>query len=424
MKTELTDVTATRKTLAIEIPSEVVDAEISRVASGYTKQARIPGFRPGKVPAAIVRQRFKEQILHDVMHGLIPRAVEAALQERGLEPVDTPDIRDVSINEGQPLTFTAAVETVPPFDPGDLSSLEVRRPAETVREEDVDRALEQLRARAATFQVVEDRPIGAGDTAVLDIERTQAAFEPDRHEGVTVEIGAPVNPPGFDAELVGLGVGDAKTFRIRFPDDYAVREMAGADVTYAVTVRDIRRRVLSDLDDEFAKDLGDFASLAALRDRVRADLEREARERAARQMRAQVVSQLASRMGFEPPRPLVDREIDRRVEELARQLVRQHVDPRQSGIDWRQLREAQREPARVAVAGALALDEIARRERLTVSPGEVDREIERVAAAAGRTAAAVRAQLEKEGGLGRLEAGLRREKAVDFALSRARMSTD
>ena len=117
MKTEFTDVSETQKTLTIEIPTEVVDAEINRIARGYTKQARLPGFRPGKVPQTIVKQRFKDQILHDVMHGLIPRAVEEALQERGIEPVDTPNIKDVALEEGQPLKFTAAVETVPSFDP-------------------------------------------------------------------------------------------------------------------------------------------------------------------------------------------------------------------------------------------------------------------------------------------------------------------
>ena len=127
MKTEFTDVTATQKTITIEIPVDVVDAEINRVAKGYTKQARIPGFRPGKVPTNLIKRRFKDQILHDVAHGLIPRAVDEALQERGIEPVDTPNIKDVALEEGQPLKFTAAIETVPAFDVGDLSTIQATR---------------------------------------------------------------------------------------------------------------------------------------------------------------------------------------------------------------------------------------------------------------------------------------------------------
>jgi trigger factor len=422
MKTEFTDVSETQKTIAIEIPTEVVDAEFDRVARGYTKQARLPGFRPGKVPQTLVKQRFKDQILHDVMHGLIPRAVEEALQERGIEPVDTPNIQDVALEEGQPLKFTAAVETVPSFDPGDLSAITLHRPPVQVTDEAVDDMLKRLRERAGKLEPVEGRPVAEGDIIVADLDRTGPDGTVDRHEGITLQLGAPGNPPGFDANLIGLNEGDAKTFTIHFPESYPAEELANTDQTYAVTVKGVRRRVLPELDDEFAKDVGAFESLAALRDRVRADLQEEAQENSRRQVRGDLFKQLSSRITFELPASLVDREMDRRLEEFARQLTSQHVDPRQAGIDWAQFREAQREPARDAVASALVLDEIARREQITVGAEDVDKEIERFATRAGRTPAALRAQLEKEGGISRLYAGLRREKAVDLALSRAKMA--
>jgi trigger factor len=421
MKTEFTDVSDTRKTVTIEIPRDVVDAEINRVAKGYTRQARVPGFRPGKVPATIVKKRFREQILQDVMRGLIPRAMDEVLQERGIEPIDTPNIKDVALEDGQPLTFTAAIETIPPFDPGDLSALEVTRPPTVVTDEAVAQTLERLRERAATFEAVEGRPAGVGDTVVADLTR-EAAEGPDRHEGVNIEIGSPANPPGFDAQLTGLAPGDQKAFTITFPADYAVTEMAGQDVGYAVTIKELRRKVLPELDDEFAKDLGEFDSLDALRARVRGDLQEEAEENATRAVRDALLTQLASRVTFELPTSLVEREIDRRLEELVRQLMHQNVDPRQAGIDWAQFREAQREPARASVASAIALDEVTRRESLTLEAGEVDKEIARLAVRVGRTPAALRAQLEKEDGLPRLVAGLRREKAIDLVLSRARIS--
>jgi trigger factor len=424
MKTEFTDVNDTQKTLTIEIPSDIVDAEINRVAKGYTKQARIPGFRPGKVPATIVKQRFKDQILHDVMHGLIPRAIDEALQERGIEPVDTPNVKDVALAEGQPLTFTAAIETVPSFDPGDLTTLAVTQPSAAVTDAAVDETLQRLRERGAKFEPVEGRPVADGDTVVLDIERTDPGGEADRHENVSIELGAAANPPGFDANLLGLSSGEQKTFVIHFPEDYQVKEMANTDVTYAVTVKDVRRKVVPELDDEFAKDLGEFDSLAALRDRVRTDMLAEAEESAQRQVRNNLLKQLSERVTFELPAPLVEREIDRRLEEFARQLMQQNIDPRQAGIDWAQFRESQREAARAAVASALVLDEIARHESITVQDEDVDKEIEKFAERAGRTPAALRAQLEKEGGLARLSAGLRREKAVDLALSRARITSE
>ena len=421
MKTEFTDVSETRKTLAIEIPTDVVDAEINRIARGYTKQARIPGFRPGKVPYTLVKQRFREQILHDVMHGLIPRAVEEALQERGIEPVDTPNIKDVALEEGRPLTFTAAIETVPSFDPGDLSAITLRRPPVQVTEDAVDDMLQRLRERAGKLEPVEGRPVAEGDAVVLYLDRTGPDGQVDHHDDVTVQLGAPGNPPGFDANLVGMSDGEARTFTIHFPESYPASDLANTDQAYAVTLKGVRRRVLPELDDEFAKDVGEFESLAALRERVRADLQEEAADTARRQVRSELFKQLSQRITFDLPTSLVEREVDRRLEEFARQLTTQNVDPRQAGIDWAQFREAQREPARDAVASALALDEIARREQITVADEDVDKEIERFATRAERTPAALRAQLEKEGGISRLYAGLRREKAVDLALSRAKM---
>jgi trigger factor len=187
-------------------------------------------------------------------------------------------------------------------------------------------------------------------------------------------------------------------------------------------MKGLRHRILPELDDEFAKDLGEFETLDALRDRIEKDLTEEAEVAARRQVRADLLKQLAARITFELPTSLVDREIDRRLEEFARRLMEQQIDPRQANIDWAQFREAQREPAREAVAGALVLDEIARRENLVVGTEDLDKEIEQFAVRSGRTPAAVRAQLEKEGGISRLYAGLRREKAVDLALSRANMA--
>src|SRR4029079_3564908 len=144
MKADLVDVNETRKNLKVEIPSDVVDAQIDRVARDYSRKARIPGFRPGKSPARVIKARFKEQILHDVAHDLVPRAIDEALRERGVEPVDTPDVRDVSVEEGQALTFTASFDTLPPFELGEYETIALRRPSAQVDEEGVNQALQRL----------------------------------------------------------------------------------------------------------------------------------------------------------------------------------------------------------------------------------------------------------------------------------------
>lgn len=423
MKTEFIDVSDTQKNLVVEIDSQVVDAEIDKIARDYSKAARIPGFRPGKVPAKVVRQRFRDQILHDVVHGLIPRAVDEALRDKGIEPVDTPDIKDVVVEEGQPLKFTAAFETVPSFDPGDYSTLTLQAPDGSVTEESVDGALQSLRERSARYEPVEDRTVEMGDSVQLDLERTATGpdgqTQTDRHDGVTVDLGAPANPPGFDDALLGLGHGERKAFDVTYPADYPIAELAGTTVKYDASLKAIRRRVVPELDDEFAKDLGHFENLEALRARVRADLEHQMMHENEREVRGDLIRQLAARVNIEVPATLLDREIDRRVEDFVRRLIEQQVDPMKTNIDWEEFREKQRDAAAEAVKSALMLDEVARRENITASDAEVDEEIARYAERTGRTPAAVRARLEKEGGLGRVYAGIRRERTMEFLLSRA-----
>jgi trigger factor len=419
MKTEVVDVNATRKNVRVEIPSDVVSAEIDRIARDLSRKARVPGFRPGKTPPRVIKQRFKDQILHDVAHDLIPRAVDNALRENGFEAVDTPDVRDVIIEEGQPLTFTASFDTVPAFDPGDLSTIAYTRASSAITDEAVGLSMQRLRERAGRFEPVEGRGIEHGDTAVLDLERRDPSGASDKHTDVSIELGAKANPPGFDEQLLGLDVGATKSFDIHYPQDYAITELANTDVSYTITVKGLKRRVLPELDDEFAKDVGEFDTLDALKARVREDLEHEAKHAAEREDRAELMKQLATRLPFDAPPSMVEREVDRRLEEFARRLIDQQIDPRQAGIDWNAFRESQREVAREGVAAALVLDEIIRREHIEVSDDEVEREVARYAERTGRTPAAVRAALEKEGGLSRVSAGLRREKAVEFVLGRA-----
>jgi len=426
MKTELVDVNETRRNLTVEIPPDVVDAEIARVAARYGKAARLPGFRPGKVPSKVVRQRFRSQILHDVAHELVERAVEEALTERGVEPVGTPAIRDINVEEGQPLTFKAEFDVLPSFDPGDFSTIEARRNVASVDDAAVDQAFEQLRERAARFEPVEAGIVGDGHTAVVDLERQPfgkdgRAGEKTRHERVPIEMGAGTNPPGFDDELRGMKSGESKAFRVHFPDDHEVADLAGTDVDFRITVHDVRQRVVPALDDEFAKDMGEFDTLDALRARVRQDLESEAAEAAERQVRADVLKKLAARVPFPVPGSLVDREIDRRIEEFARRLMDQRIDPRTTNIDWAAFREAQREPSAEAVGSALVLDQIARREDIGVSEVELEAELEKYSARSGLTVPAVRARLEQEGGLERVAAGLRREKALSHVMQQTRI---
>jgi trigger factor len=424
MKTDFVDVSETKKNLVIEIPAGEVDAEIDRVTRHLGRTVRVPGFRPGKVPVSVVKQRFRDEILHEVAHELVPKAVDQALRDRGVEPIATPEVSGVDVRDGQPLTFTASFETVPPVDPGDYAQISLRRYPSTVEAAAVDQALERLRQRAARYEPIDDRGLETGDTAAVDLERR--AFNPDgtagpteKHENVSLEMGGPANPPGFDAELAGMRGGDEKTFVVHYPEDHAIEELRSKDVEYTVKMRAVRRRVLPALDDDLAKEVSDSGTLDDLREQVRAGLGREASREADRKLRSDLLKALAARVPFAVPDVLVEHDVDRRTQDFIRQLIEERIDPRKAGIDWEAFRNDQRAPAEEAVKAMIVLDEVARRENLLVDDADLDREVAGYAERSGRTAAAVRAQLEKDGELERMRTGMRRERAVEYLLSRA-----
>ena len=429
MKTEVTHVGGSRKELRVELPAETVGGAVDRAAKRYGRSVKVAGFRPGKVPRAVVRKRFREEILRAVAEDLVPRAVDDALKAHELEPVATPEIRDVEVDEGKPLTFTALVEVVPPVDPGTYDAFVLRQqPPAAVDDEAVDREIEQLRVRVARSEPVEERGAETGDTVTLDPERRLRRSDgtepaPERHVSVTVEIGSPDNPPGFDDHLRGTAAGATREFALPAPQPDDSPEAPAAEAHYSVEVRGVHRRILPELDDDFAKDLGEFDDLTSLRARIRSDLEREARDAATRAVRADLLRQLASRVTGDVPGALVAAEVERRVAQLVRQMLRQRIDPRRAKVDWDAFRDQQRDSATEVVRSALVLDEIARRESIETEESDLEQEFARQAAATGQSVPAVRAAVDKEDGRSQLAAGLRREKAIDFLLARATIVT-
>lgn len=436
MKVEFSEPSETRKHLSFEVPPDVVQAEVDRVAAGYARTARVPGFRAGKVPAAVIKQRYREQIMYDVAHDLIPRLVGDAIRERQLEPVAAPDIKDVVLEDGKPLTFLADFEILPPIDPGVYTGLSVRRPPAVLEVGAVDQALTRLQQQAARWHPVEDRPAALGDTLFADVVRTpkqrmialpgQGApplekledLKPETLKRVSIELGAPTNPPGFEDHLLGAVANDSRTFEITYPVNYNVAELQGRTMEFAITVHGIRRRELLPMDDDFAKEVSELSTLADLRERVRKDLQHEAEHEAEHRMRQELLQQLASRMRA-APEVLIDLELERRAEEFARRLLDQGIDPTKAGIDWKEFRDRQRSQAGETVRSTLVLDEIARHEGIEATDEDVAAEIDKYAERSGRTALAVRAGLEKEDGLARVRTGVRREKTVAWLLERA-----
>lgn len=435
MKAELVEKSATQKQLNFEVPADVVEQEVVKVAAAYSKSAKVPGFRQGKVPAKVVRQRYLEQILDDVAHQLIPRLVTDALIERQLQPVAAPDIHDLHLKEGEAMTFHAHFEVLPAIDPGVYTGMALTKPAAVLEVGAVDDTLEQLRQRAAKWTPVEDRAAETGDALLMDLTRTikgalivmpgqQSGDEkPEEMQNVSVELGAAANPPGFDANLVGTKPGDHKTFTTDYPSDYAMPELAGKTVKYDAVIKAIRRKDVMPLDDAFAKEVSEFETLDALKEQVKKDLQHQAEHDADHKVRHDLLKTLSTRITGDVPTVLVEKETERRLEDLIRRLMEQGIDPMKADINWQEFRERQKAGAEESVKSTLVLDEIAKREKISATEEDVEAEIAKFAERSGHTPAAVRARLEKEDGIDRIAAGIQREKTMTWLLDKATIIT-
>ena len=415
MKVEYIEETSVRKALTFEVEPELVQTEIDKRAKELARKVRLPGFRPGKTPLEVVKKRFRDEIMSEAAEAIVNKVVFDELEGRGLRPLAPPKVEEVSLEEGQPMKFKAVFETLPLVELPDWKGLEVKVKGASVSDEDVDKELEKLREQAARFDPVEEsRPTQAGDYVLLDLTWKPLDGGKGGHdENALIEIGNAGNHPDMNKGLEGLTAGQTKELDVAWGED-AAPSIAGKTVRYTVTLKGIKAKVVPAADDDFAKDLGEFDSLAQLRDKLRAQLQEAEEHRIERDTRAGLTEALIARAGFEVPESLVERHMTARTENLARGLAYQGIDPRKVGVNWNDYRESTREDSVRAARADILIDEIARRQGVEVLEAEIDAELARIAERAGRSKEVVRAQMTKEGDLGALAARIREEKTLDL----------
>ncbi len=395
VKVEYIEETAVRKALAFEIEPEVVGKEIEARVKDYARSVKLPGFRPGKIPAEVIRKRFKDQVLDDVAESIVNRVVFEELEGRGLQPLAMPKVSDLKIDEDQPMTFRAVFETLPLVDVPEYRGLAVPTRRAKVEDADVDRELDRLREENARFDPVEGRAVRRGDFAVVDLVwRPAAGGKGGRDENALIEVGGEGNHPEMAAKLEGMSVSDTREVRLTWPEDHPA--LAGQTIDYTVTVKAVKEKIVPAADDEFAKDL-DFDSLTDLRDSLRQRLLAAEERKIDREVKDALVEALVARASFEVPEALVERHMTARTENAARGLAFQGIDPRKVGVDWNEYRDAQREDSVKAAKADILLDEIARREGIEVLDAELDAEVARFAERMNKSKEAMRRQMEKEG---------------------------
>jgi len=409
-----------KHSLEISVPVAEVERETERVVAEIQKKVKLPGFRPGKAPVSLVKSRFAGDIRQDVLEALVPKAFRAAVDKDHLEVVGRPDISEVHFHEGEPLKFKAEFEVAPTFDLGEYRGVVVNYTEPEVTDEDINHRLEELRQQKAEFVNEEPRPLADGDYAMVALESLSGVQPKISQDEISLKIGDEATLPAFSENLRGASPDDVREFEVTYPEDYERKNLAGHTVRFRATVKAVRRKELPELNDEFAKDLGDYQTLDELKEAIRKAILRDREHRAQEQAKEQLIDKLVDAHDFPVPAAYVDRQIEINVENQLRTLAAQGIDPKTIKLDWNKVRETQRPKALRDVKASLLLDKIGERESINATQEEVDKEVQRIARQQREAVAVTRAKLQKEGAISRIAGAIRTEKTLNFLFEHAR----
>ena len=409
--------------LVLDVPVEDVSKSFRRVTKEYQRYAKIPGFRPGKVPEAVVRRRFATEIRKEVIDTLLPERFNQAVRDLGVTPVGQPQVTELTVDEGSPLHVKAVFEFIPAFSIEGYQNVTVPRPTVDITEEEVKQELEHLRESRATIEPVEeDRTMVDGDWAQISYTGTvegEPEATPVSGEDSLVEIGGKDTVEAFSTALRGAKPGQTINVAAQYPADYPEQRLAGKTVDYSIEVKAIKKRTLPELNDEFAKEAGSFENMADLENRVRENLSNRKRRAAESETKDKLFAALIERFPFPVPESLVQEQVDARLERGLRALASQGMEPDQMRkLDFGRLRAAQRDSAVAEVKASLLLARIANEENVTVSDEEVDREIHIAALQSREPVDALKVRLTQDGGLARIREQLKREKTAQLLYER------
>lgn len=409
--------------LVLDVPAEEVSKTYRSVTANYRKYARIPGFRPGKTPEAVVRRRFGADIRKEVIDTLLPERFNQAVSEQGVRPVGQPQVTELTVEDGAPLHVKAVFEYLPDFSVEGYQQVSVEKPSTEITNEEFQQEIERLRDSRATIEPVEeDRPLADGDWAQISYKgqlEGDAEAAPVAGEDALVEIGGKDTVEAFTNALRGAKAGQELKAEVIYPVDYSEPRLAGKTVAYEVQVKAIKKRILPELNDEFAKEIGNYESYADLETRVREYVANRKKRSVQGETKDKLFAALAEKFTFPVPESLVQEQIDTRLERGLRALAAQGMSPEQMRkLDFARLRGAQRDSALAEVKTGLILDRIATEENLTVSEEELDRELQMAALQSGEAVDALKVRLTQDGGLARIREQLRREKVADLLYER------
>lgn len=410
-----------RKVVEVEIPADLISSESQRVTTEFSRQAKIPGFRPGKVPAGIVRTRFAKEIQEQVIERLLPRTFRDAIADKNLDIVGEPHLQHLDpFIEGAPVKYKAEFEVKPHIELADYRGIEIDDPKIEVADHDVESMIERLREQGSAYRPITDRGLEEGDYAMIEMTTSGDDVEPETRSG-HFRAGEETPLPELHEALRGKTPGETISFEKAYGDDAQSERFRGKNIRHEVTLKEIRVQEKPEVTDEFAQATGGWESVDAMREAISADIRRHRELEARRMKQNQIGERLLATHEFEVPETLVEEEVGKSLQNYARFLASQGIDIEQAQIDWQKMRDEFTPEAVKRVKRALILEEIAKKEGLIVSDVEVDAEIRRAAKEADRDFAEVKHRLRHDGGYEQLRMSLSQEKALELLLREARI---
>ena len=414
------DLSSVKKSVEVEIPADLISNEAKRVTNEFSRHAKLPGFRPGKVPTNIVRTRFAKEIQDEVMSRLLPRSFRDAIADKGVEPVGDPQLQHIDpYIEGAPVKYKAEFEVKPHIELREYRGIEIDEPKIEVNDGDVDSMIERLRDQASSYRVEAERSLEDGDFAMVEISTSGEGVEPETRSG-HFRVGEETPLPGLHEALRGKKPGEAGSFDKNYGDDANNEKFRGKTIHYDVTLKEIRVQEKPEVTDDFAKSVGGWDSVQQMRDTIAADIRKHREFEALRVKKNQIGEHLLGIHDFDVPDALVEEELGKSLQNYARFLASQGIDIEKADLDWNKISEDFRPEAVKRVKRGLILEAIAKRENVVVSDVEVDAEIRRAANESGRDFAEVKHRLVHDGGYEALRASLAQEKALEFVLKEAK----
>ncbi|MBI5696576.1 MAG: trigger factor [Nitrospirae bacterium] len=426
MKLDVEDLGATKKRLKVEIPADAIKAAIEEAYKEVGKTAKVDGFRPGKAPRHILVKYYSDSVEANVIERIVPEYYGKALDEADLTPIDRPHIEEGSlkIKKDQPLTFTATVEVKPVIVLGEYKGITVKDEPLEVSDSDMDEALAELRSMHSTLETVEeDRASVKGDFVVIDFEgfKDGEPIQGGKAENYPLELGSSSMIPGFEENLEGAKKGETREFTVRFPEEYRNKDLAGAEATFKAAVKELKSKVLPELDDELAKDLGIGQTLAELKDKVREDILMMKKRGVAQKQKEEIVRELVRLHDFELPPTLVEKEFRSMMVRRYQEVVGNGMPTGKASEELKEFEPRAKAIAQDRVKTTLVLSAIADKEGIKVTEKEMEAGIRMIAAETGHTPQQVMEMYKKrEGGLEDLAAMIGEDKSLDFVLSHAK----